>query len=54
MTEDEVKRMKGERLDVIDRLVNDQCTKPAEDVTKTADILDRFGHAESAGRLRCW
>ena len=54
VTEDEVKRMKGERVDVIDRLVNDQCTKPAEDVTKTADILDQFGHAESAGRLRGW
>ena len=54
VTEDEVKRMKGERVDVIDRLVNDQCTKPAEDVTKTGDILDQFGHAESAGRLRGW
>ena len=50
MTEDEVKRMKGER--VFDRVV--QGTKPPEVVTKTTIVLDKYGHNEEARKLRGW
>ena len=53
VTEDEVKRMKGERY-VPDRLVSVQCTKPPEVVTRTADILDKWGFNVEARKLRGW
>ena len=54
VTEDKVKRMKSRGMDLLDRLANDQCTKPPEVVTKMTDILDKFGHDEAAARMRGW
>lgn len=54
VTEDEVKRMKeeGGHLQLAETLVSVQCSKPPEVATKTADILDIFGHNEEANNLR--
>ena len=54
VTEDDVKRMKGEEGYLPDRLVHIQCTKPPEVVTRTADSLDKCGCNESAMKLRGW
>ena len=35
-------------------LVNVQCRKPPEEVTTTADVLDKFGVREEATQLRGW
>ena len=50
VTEDEVKRMKGEGGDIL----SVQCAKPPEVVTRTADLLDKWGFNVSARRLRGW
>ena len=52
VTEDDVERMKGDGGDLPKRLVIVQCTKPPEVVTKTAGVLDKFGHSEEARQLR--
>ena len=54
VTEDEVKRMEGERWDLSDRVVLVQCTKPPEVVAKTTNVLDKYGHNEAASLLRGW
>ena len=54
VTEDEVKRMKREGGDLLDQLISIQCTKPLEVVTRTADILAKFGYDEEAMQLRGW
>ena len=54
VTEDEVKRMKGEVGDLPDRVVLVQCTKPPEVVARTAIVLDKYGHNEEARKLRGW
>ena len=54
MIEDEVKRMKGERGSLSDRVVIVQCTKPPEVVARSAIVLDKYGHNEEASRLRGW
>ena len=54
MTEDEVKRMKGERMYLSDRVVHVQFTKPPEVVARSVIVLDKFGHNEEARRLRGW
>ena len=54
MTEDEVKRMKGEGGSLSDRVVRVQCTKPPEVVARTAIVLDKYGHNEEARWLRGW
>ena len=54
MTEDEVKRMKGEGGYLSDRVVLVQFTKPPEVVTKTTIVLDKYGHNEEASLLRGW
>ena len=54
MTEDEVKRMKGEGVFLYDRVVRVQFTKPPEVVAKTAIVLDKYGHNEDASLLRGW
>ena len=53
VTEDEAKRMKGERS-LLDRVVHVQCTKPPEVVTRTAVVLEKFRYKESARQLRGW
>ena len=54
VTEDEVKRMRREGGYLHDRLVHVQCTKPPEVVTRTADILDKWGFNDEARNLRGW
>ena len=54
VTEDEVKRMKGERVDLSDKVVLVQCTKHPEVVAKTAIVLDKYGHNKEAMNLRGW
>ena len=54
VTEDEVKRMKGEGRCISDRVVLVHCTKPPDVVTRTASVLDKYGHNEEARRLRGW
>ena len=54
VTEDEVKRMKGERKDLSSTVVLVQCTKPPEVVAKTAIVLDKYGHNVEASLLRGW
>ena len=54
MSEDEVKRMKGEEWPLSDRVVCVQYTKPPEVVARTVKLLDKYGHNEGARRLRGW
>ena len=57
VTEDEVKRMKGEVSileDLSDRVVRVQCTKPPEVVARTVNVLDKYGYNEEARKLRGW
>ena len=54
MTEDEVKRMKGEGRYLLYQLISIQCTKPPEVVARIADELVKFGHNEEARHLKGW
>ena len=54
VTEDDVERMKGEGGDLSYRVVHVQCTKPPEVVTRTADVLDKYGYNALARQLRGW
>ena len=54
MTEDEVKRMKGESGSLSYRVVLVQCTKPPEVAAGTSIVLDKYGHNAAARRLRGW
>ena len=54
MTEDEVKRMKGEGGYLSDRVVRVQCTKRPEVVARSTNVLDKYGHNGKARRLRGW
>ena len=54
VTEDEVKRMKGEGVDLSVRVVFVQCTQPPEVVARTGIVLDKYGDNEEASLLRGW
>ena len=54
VTEDEVKRMKGERWYLSARVVPVQCTKPPEVAASTVNVLDKYGHYHEASLLRGW
>ena len=54
VTEDEVKRMIGEREPPSDRIVLVQCTKPPKVVGRTTIVLDKYGHIKEARLLRGW
>ena len=54
VTEDDVKRMKGEGRDLSYRVVIVQCTKPPEVLTKTTIVLDKYEHNKKARLLRGW
>ena len=54
LTEDELKRMKGEGVDLSARVVIVQFTKPPEVVARTVNVLDKYRHNESARLLRGW
>ena len=52
VTEDEVKRMKGEIGYRSTRVVFVQCTKPPEVVARSVIVLDKYEHNEEASLLR--
>ena len=54
VTEDEMKRMKGEKGDLSDRVVLVQCTKPPEVVDRSVIVLEKYGHKVEARKLRGW
>ena len=54
VTEDEVKRMKGEVGDLSDRVVLVQFTKPPEVIARTAFVLDKYGYKKTARQMRGW
>ena len=54
MTEDEMKRMKGEEGFLSDKVVLVQCTKPPEEVARSVIVLDKYGHNGAASLLRGW
>ena len=54
VTEDEVKRMKGEGGFLSDRVVSVQLTKPPEVVARSTIVLDKYGHNKEASLLRGW
>ena len=54
VTEDEVKRMKGEGGYLSARVFHVQFTKPQEVVARTAIVLDKYGHNLAAMKLRGW
>ena len=54
VTEDEVKRMKGEGGFLSDRVVLVQFTKPPEVVARSVIVLDKYGFNEAARQLRGW
>ena len=54
VTEDEVKRMKGEGGSLSASVVFVQFTKPPEVVARTGIVLDKYGHNETARKLRGW
>ena len=54
MTDDEVKRMKVEGGNLLDQLIPIQYSKHSEVVTRTAEVLMRFGHNTEAMQLRGW
>ena len=54
VTEDEVKRMKGEVWPLSVRVVLVQCTKPPEVVARTVAVLSKYGYNEEARLLRGW
>ena len=54
MTEDEVKRLKGEGGDLLYQRIPFQWAKLPEVVTRSATIVAKFGHNDEARRLRGW
>ena len=54
VTEDEVKRMKGEGGSLSHRVVLVQCTKPPEVVARTGIVLDKYEYIGEARQLRGW
>ena len=54
VTEDEVKRMKGERGFLSHRVALVQCTKPPEVVARTVNVLDKYGRNVVVNQLRGW
>ena len=54
MTEDELKRMKGEGVSLSHRVALVQCTKPPEVVARTVNVLAKYGHNGEANQLRGW
>ena len=54
VTEDEVKKMKGGRESLSDRVARIQCTKPPEVVARTTNVLDKYRHNGEAKKLRGW
>ena len=54
VTEDEVKRMKGEGGSLYARVVLVQFTKPPEVVARAVNMLDKYGCNEEANQWRGW
>ena len=49
---DDINQMKYERGNVPTRLILVHCTKPEDQVYKTAAVLDNFGCKQEASELR--
>ena len=54
VTEDEVKRMKGEEWFLSDKVILVQFIKPPEVVARTTNVLDKYRHNVEARKLRGW
>ena len=54
VTEDEVKGMKGQRMDLSSTVFLVQCTKPPEVVARTVAVLSKYGYNKEARWLRGW
>ena len=54
VTEDEVKRMNGERGPMSARVVIVQFTKPPEVAARSAIVLDKYRYNREASLLRGW
>ena len=54
VTEDEVKMMNRERLDLLYQFIPIQVTKPPEVVTRTSHVLVKLGYNEAARQLKGW
>ena len=54
VTKDELERMKPISRGLSYALVSTQCNKPSELATRTADLLELFGHDDEAMQLRGW
>ena len=52
VTENEVKRMKGEGRYLSDRVVLVLCTKPPKVVARTTIVLVEYGHNKELRKLR--
>ena len=52
VTEDDLKRMKGEGGFLFNRVVLVQCTKPPKVLSITANVLDKYEYNDSAMKLR--
>ena len=48
----DLQERRGNVQEVLCHIILDQCTKPSEGVTTTADVLDTFGCKEEATMLR--
>ena len=49
----DLQKRRGNAQELLLYIILDQCTKPSEDVTTTADVLDTFGCKKEADMLRC-
>ena len=54
LSNNDMKRMKGEGVYLSYRVVHVQCTKPPEVVIRTTDVLDKYGYKKEARQLRGW
>ena len=54
VTEDELKRVKGERGSLSEKVVLVQHNKLPEVKARTAVLLDKYGHMKTARQLRGW
>ena len=54
VTEDEVKRMKGEGGGLFNQLIPIQYAKPPEVVARTAELMAKFERNDEVRQLRGW
>ena len=54
VTENELKRVKGQEWDLSVKVVFVQCTKPPNVVARTAIVVRKYGDNNAASLLRGW